>query len=180
MKAAWFQGLLVLGLVLFGCHLPAGSRSSDPALEVRLLHRGTTCDGSTVSPQATWIADRDHFREVYRRLKRAVIAAAADGVPAVDFSRETLVLVEMGRKPTGGYFLELKSTKARVLDDSAQVELVWNVPAPGAMVTQALTSPCILIALPRNSSYSRVLILDQNGRVRLTWETGVGRSGQRN
>ena len=67
MKAAWFQGLLVLGLVLFVCHLPAGSRSSDPALEVRLLHRGTTCDGSTVSPQATWIADRDHFREVYRR-----------------------------------------------------------------------------------------------------------------
>jgi hypothetical protein len=168
MKAVWFQGLLVLGLVLFGCHLPAGSRSSDPALEVRPLHRGTTCGGSTASPQATWIAERDHFREVYRRLKRAVIAADAERVPAVDFSREALVLVEMGRKPTGGYLLELKSTKARVLDDSAQVELVWGVPAPGAMVTQVLTSPCILIALPRNGSYSRVQILDQNGRVRLT------------
>jgi PrcB C-terminal len=168
MNTAWFQGLLVLGLVLCGCHLSAGSRSADPALEVRLLHRGTNCGGSAASPQATWIADRDHFQEVYRRLKGAVIGGDAARIPAVDFSSEALILVEMGRKTTGGYFLELKSTKARVLDDSAQVELVWGVPAPSDMVTQVLTSPCILIALPRNGSYSRVQILDQNGRVRLT------------
>jgi PrcB C-terminal len=168
MKTAWFQGWLILGLVLCGCHLSGGSRSSDPALEVRLQQSGTTCGGSAASPQATWIADRDHFQEVYRRLKGAVIGGDAAGVPTVDFSREALVLIEMGRKTTGGYFLRLKSTKARVLDDTAQVELEWREPSPGDLVTQVLTSPCILIALPKDGSYSRVQILDQNGRVRLT------------
>jgi hypothetical protein len=168
MKTPWFQGLLVLLLVLLGCRLSADNQPSDSTLEVRLVDSAATCGGNAVTPQATWIADRDHFQEVYRRLKGAVIGGDAAGIPAVDFSSEALVLVEMGRKTTGGYFLKLKSTKARVLDDTAQVELEWREPSPGAIVTQVLTSPCILIALPRNGSYSRVQILDQNGRVRLT------------
>jgi hypothetical protein len=171
MKAAWFQGLLALGVVLSSCHLSADNQLSDSILEVRLVESAINCAGSAASPQATWIADRGHFREVYRRLKRAVIAGEPEGLPAVDFSREALVLIEMGRKTTGGYFLKLKSTKARVLDDTAQVELEWREPSPGDVVTQVLTSPCILIAFPKNGSYSRVQIFDQNGRVRLTVAT---------
>jgi len=168
MNTAWFQGLLVLVLVLLGCHLSADNQHTDATLEVRLVDSAATCGEVAAAPRAAWIADRDQFQDVYARLKRTLIAGSAGKAPEVDFSRETLVLIEMGRKTTGGYFLRLKSTTARVLDDSVQVELVWGVPAPGAVVTQVLSSPCILIALPKNGSYARVQILDQNGRVRLT------------
>jgi hypothetical protein len=168
MNTAWFQGLLVLGLLLLGCDLAADNQSSDSTLNVRLVDSAATCGGGAAAPRATWIADQDQFQDVYARMKSAVIPGNAAEAPAVDFSREALVLIEMGRKTTGGYFLELKSTKARVMNNSAQVELIWGVPAPDAMVTQVLTSPCILIALPKNGSYTRIQILDQNGRVRLT------------
>ncbi len=79
-----------------------------------------------------------------------------------------MVLIEMGRKPTGGYLLGLKDNQARLLDDTAQVSTVWVEPAPGAIVTQVVTSPWVLIALPKNASYSRVQVVDQNGRIRLS------------
>lgn len=64
---------------------------------------------------------------------------------ALDLEREHLVLVGLGQKPTGGYGLTLQS--AEIVDDVLQLALNVRKPAPDAMVTQALTTPCVVIAI---------------------------------
>jgi hypothetical protein len=73
----------------------------------------------------------------------------------------------MGQKPTGGYGLELAEPHATLSDGEALIRLRWIEPAPGSIVTQILTSPCLIISLPKGA-YEKITITDENGDVRET------------
>ena len=64
---------------------------------------------------------------------------------AIDFKEEHLVLVGLGQKTTGGYGLTL--TSSEIVDDVLELALKVRRPAADAMVTQALTTPCAVIAI---------------------------------
>jgi len=64
---------------------------------------------------------------------------------AIDLENEHLVLVGLGQKSTGGYGLTLVS--AEIVDDVLELILDVRSPPPDAMVTQALTTPCAIIAI---------------------------------
>lgn len=64
---------------------------------------------------------------------------------AIDLEREHLVLVGLGQKPTGGYGLTLRS--AEIVDGVLELTLNARKPPQDAMVTQALTTPCAVIAI---------------------------------
>lgn len=64
---------------------------------------------------------------------------------ALDLEKEHLVLVGLGQKSTGGYGLTLAS--AEIVDDVLELTLDIRKPAPDAMVTQVLTTPCAIIAI---------------------------------
>lgn len=64
---------------------------------------------------------------------------------AIDFEREHLLLVGLGQKTTGGYGLTLQSAEIR--DDVLELKMAVRRPAKDAMVTQALTTPCAVIAI---------------------------------
>ncbi len=64
---------------------------------------------------------------------------------AIDFTQEHLVLVGLGQKTTGGYGLTLQSSE--IVDDVLELMVKVRRPAAGAMVTQALTTPCAVIAI---------------------------------
>lgn len=64
---------------------------------------------------------------------------------ALDLEQEHLVLVGLGQKPTGGYGLTLDT--AEIADDVLELTLNVRKPASDAMVTQALTTPCAIIAI---------------------------------
>jgi hypothetical protein len=68
-------------------------------------------------------------------------------VPAADLERETLLAVFLGSKPTGGYGAEVRGVTLEGGD--LFVDLVESAPGPGAMVTQALTSPWLIVRVPR-------------------------------
>ncbi len=63
--------------------------------------------------------------------------------PSVDFSRESVVGIFLGTKPTGGYSLEVTSVEA--LSDGLRVNVSIRNPAAGSITTQALTSPWVLV-----------------------------------
>lgn len=63
-----------------------------------------------------------------------------------DFSREHLLLVAAGRKPSGGYGVALEDS--RMEGDTLEVTMALRSPSPDQMVTQALTSPCAVVAVP--------------------------------
>lgn len=62
-----------------------------------------------------------------------------------DFDREHLLLVAAGRKPTGGYGVALEDSRIR--EGVLEINVEVRTPSPDQMVTQALTSPCALLAV---------------------------------
>ncbi|MBY6192710.1 protease complex subunit PrcB family protein [Marinobacter hydrocarbonoclasticus] len=80
---------------------------------------------------------------------------ATDVVRKVDLSREALVMVTLGQKPTAGYSVGLQSALAQ--GKSLVLDMRVSEPAPDMMVAQVITSPCVVLAVePRGWQQIRV------------------------
>lgn len=73
---------------------------------------------------------------------------ASEPVPAVDFSREMVVGVFLGSRPTAGYGVEI----VRAIGNTAAliVEYVEATPSRDAITAQILTAPYHLAAVPKH------------------------------
>ena len=67
--------------------------------------------------------------------------------PPVDFSRDMVVGLFMGERPTGGYAIEV--TRIEGTAQGLSVHYRTSRPDPSAMQTQALTQPFHLVTVPR-------------------------------
>jgi hypothetical protein len=67
-------------------------------------------------------------------------------LPVVNFSKEIVAAVFLGSRPTGGFNVEILST--RVEGDALIVEYGERRPGRGDIVSQVLTSPFHLVRLP--------------------------------
>jgi hypothetical protein len=66
--------------------------------------------------------------------------------PRVDFTKDMVVGVFLGTRPTGGYSVEIVSVEAT--GEGIVVSYRETQPARDAMLTQALTSPVHLVRIP--------------------------------
>jgi hypothetical protein len=69
--------------------------------------------------------------------------------PAVDFSKEMIVGVFMGSRPTAGYNTSIVSTVVK--DGNLMVQYKESQPQRGAMTAQVLTFPYHLVAVPKEA-----------------------------
>ncbi len=69
--------------------------------------------------------------------------------PAVDLSKDMVVGVFMGSRPTAGYNVSIVSTFAK--DGSVLVQYRESQPRPGTMAAQILTFPYHLVAVPKTA-----------------------------
>jgi hypothetical protein len=74
-------------------------------------------------------------------------------LPKVDFSKEMVVGVFLGMRPTGGHSVTI--TAVDLKGDELVVTYREETPAANAMVTQALTSPVHLVRLPQHKGAVR-------------------------
>jgi hypothetical protein len=76
--------------------------------------------------------------------------------PAVDFTRDVVVAVSAGQRPTGGY--EIAVGGVRQVNGELMVEVVETTPGPNCMTTASLTQPVDVVVVPaltaRNWSFS--------------------------
>lgn len=72
----------------------------------------------------------------------------APAVPAVDFSRDMVLFVSMGARPSGGYAIELADVGADASGVYATV--VETSPSDRCIVTAALTQPVAAVIVPRD------------------------------
>lgn len=95
------------------------------------------------------------------------------GTPAVPALRsgETVVGVFLGQRPTGGYGIRV--TGASVQGDTLTLTVEVRVPGPGAITTQALTSPWTLVRVP--GTFRAVQVVDSSGRPLQTSTGGQAR-----
>lgn len=67
--------------------------------------------------------------------------------PAVDFTRETVILVALGAHRSGGYAVHVDAVTRS--GDDAVVRYTATSPGPACMSTQALTAPADVVRAPR-------------------------------
>ncbi|THF88255.1 protease complex subunit PrcB family protein [Deinococcus sp. KSM4-11] len=80
----------------------------------------------------------------------------------------TVIGVFLGQRPTGGYSVRVLSVSKA--DNVLTVRVQVHAPGPGAITTQALTSPWTLIRVP--GTYAQVRVVDMLGQPLPTGGTG--------
>lgn len=83
-------------------------------------------------------------------------------LPAVDFNKEMVVAVFMGRRPTGGYSVSV--TGVRRGEKDVVVSVRRNSPPPGAITPQIVTSPYVFVAISKSDRPVKFAITDVGGR----------------
>lgn len=165
---------LLLAALVSGCQ----SLAVNPGQQtVQRLFSSNMCDVQTRSARVTWIDSNDQLQGVIERIRKKHLIGAGDEVPHVDFTRRTALLVEMGRQPSAGYGLALQDPALSVDAGEVTLHVQWTTPRPDRMYAQVITSPCLLVTLPRGE-YESVEVRDQDGRVRVKGVKGKRDKGK--
>jgi hypothetical protein len=80
-------------------------------------------------------------------------------------------LVQMGQRHTGGYGIAVSGDATRA-DGNLKLYATFFAPGRGAMTTQMITSPCVLVQLPPGG-YDSVEVYDQTGALRASAAFGA-------
>lgn len=121
-------------------------------LSQEVLLRG---DGGTFSGfEVRLVREELEWRDVWARIAGRQLEPPA--APEVDFARTTLVLLALGERPSTGYGLELRALERR--GASLFVHARETRPAPDSMQAQVLTSPYLVLAVPRHDGPLQLLI----------------------
>ena len=120
----------------------SGSSAQQVAWEV--LAQGQQAIGFD-KPQYILVSSQDQLTNLWYKAYGSKLTMPP--VPTIDFSRETVLAVFDGQKPTGGYGLDVRGVT--VENGELYVDLVHTQPQAGAVTTQALTSPWVLIHVLR-------------------------------
>ncbi len=162
---ALIMPFIIICLVLAGCSVGAGTSAAFQSLVAQQLFSGQQCGGSEETVVARWIDEGLAYQELTGIIHGAVLGKPNKTLPKVDFASHGVLMVSMGRQSTTGYFLSLAKNEVKVSNEIATVNLTWQELQPGAMAAQMITSPCVLISLPK-ADFSKVRIVDQDGLVR--------------
>ncbi len=144
-------GYFGLGVLLFW-----GSMSwaaGDSIWRVRTLARSS--QGGLAQARALVIEDRARLEQVLGRLRLDEGGRAGK----LDFSRERVVAVFMGQRPSSGYKVEV----ARVEDEGDKVVVVVDRyrPGPECMTISVITYPYVLAAIPRTDKPVEIEMRDK-------------------
>lgn len=124
---------------------PGTTVQTPQAVAFRVLETGTHAVSiSTKRNYAVYAA------EDFSRMWKMVYGLNEVPVPTVDFSKEYVLGVFAGQKPTGGYSIAVTS-----VTDSANtrtVAVTLTKPGAGCVVNQMVTNPYQLIAVPLSSA----------------------------
>lgn len=161
-RAAWAMVLTVMA----GCVQPSVIAAGDATVPIATLASQGQCSGQN-HPTVRWIADASEWRDLHARVHSQWMNPPPP--PKVDFSREGVLLIAMGQRSSAGYGLALADDVANVRNGVLTVRVNWSEPPAGSRRAQVMTSPCLLAVVP-NAGFTRVQVVDPEGRLRLEGE----------
>lgn len=156
-------GALLLSGAMFGQTLAMGTAPPE-VQEVRVapLYSGTQCSADTPFPRVQWLSTLQDYQAFLRRLQGGTLGMPPVSVGDIDFFREAVLLIDMGRQPTSGFGLTLGMHEARVEGSTLVVTVNRIEPGPGSVTAQVITHPCLVLRVTRDGYYT-VRVVDQNG-----------------
>ena len=133
-----------IGLSL-ACLLTCVAANGAQNLPIRSLKKGAFSRIGEVKQEV--IKSADAWEKLWKQ--HATAAGESEKVPAVDFSKEMVVVATMGTKRTGGYTIEIVGVEAK--DKTLRISVKKTSPPPDAMTIQALTAPFHFVAVPKSN-----------------------------
>jgi hypothetical protein len=151
--------ILLLGL-LSGCWLTQKDSVGNASNHAELLRSGVYGTRTLQESSASWITNRMALVETISNLDKHQIESGGE-LPEIDFEIYGILLLEMGQRPTGGYAINFDSSLSYVVDKKVVIHVILKPPAEGMVVTQAVTSPFMLLKI-RHVDITSISVLDQN------------------
>ncbi len=145
--------------VQYGLETELALMPPNPNPTPRIMQQGGQSAYTGQNPAAYLASNTSQLLTIWRLATGLQLPQPA--TPAVDFNLNRVVAFFWGQKPTGGYGIQLLGTQ--LSGNTLRVTLRLNSPAPGAILTQALTSPFVMLEVP--GSFTRVEFVDSSGRV---------------
>lgn len=106
---------------------------------------------SIADAQTCVITDAKEWAQLWRLMHRGI--EPMPDLPTVDFSRQMVLAAFMGRKPTGGYAIQI--TRIVAENGTITVTVRETAPSPNTPVIQVLTHPFHLVVIPKVSGTVR-------------------------
>lgn len=123
---------------------PAAFRPAPRTLQWEVVASGQQAVG-VARPRFRLVRNEAELRSLWNQLHGASLNVPP--LPRVDFERETLLIVMMGERPSGGYRVDVQGVSLEGGD--LFVDLRFVEPAPDAITTAALTSPWAVVRVLR-------------------------------
>jgi PrcB C-terminal len=135
--------------------LLGGFTNTEP-LSARVLQSGSNAAYNNPAALLRWDTTQSSLNSTWQLVKGNQVPVPA--TPSLDFGRSSVVSFFMGQRPTGGYGVALAS--ARV--ERGVLNLRYNLaePAPGRIVTQAITSPFVSLQISGSPKFQRVVAIN--------------------
>jgi hypothetical protein len=135
--------------------LLGGFTNTEP-LSARVLLSGG--NAAYTNPQALlrWDTTPNSFATTWQLMNGNQVPVPP--VPNLEFARSSAISFFMGQKPTGGFGVAVANT--RVERGVLTLRLNLSEPAPGRIVTQALTSPFVALQISGSPKYQRVVAVN--------------------
>jgi hypothetical protein len=160
------QTLAVLAAAgLIACQASTTPSAVNNTPEIITLAASTQCGHSDTAPAANWLDSAVELKNAFRQMTRQSLGANSLPTQMPDFAQYGVLQVFMGQQSTGGYQLRLLHPHLEHNASGATVRIEWLSPPPGAHTPQVITSPCLLLAIPRGT-YRSLTVTDQAGHVR--------------
>lgn len=161
--------VFALALTAGGCTTPASGHK----LSWRTLSRGLT--SGLEEPRRLVLRDEATYLRVWAEHAAEVNRPALP--PSVDFSREMVVLLALGTKPTGGYLVEVVDVELR--GRTLRILVAEREPQPGSLQIQQWTQPFQFIALPTVTGHVRFHTVHESGTTARSRKARPGEEGPR-
>lgn len=149
--------LLFVGAALAGCGATRDLFSRDTPIEVREVGRSLYCNTPGEAVQVTLLADAQAVADW--QTARGIVLAGGESLAQAPHA-----LIEMGVRPTGGYGIAV-ARAAALSGEVVVLSATFVSPPPGSLRTQALSSPCVLVQLPRGR-FNEVEVRNPSGETR--------------
>jgi hypothetical protein len=139
-----------------------GGCKADREVPVEVVRGGAQCGGEGEGISARVIRSEEELRRAFPAVLGGEPGARDAAAP--DFTRELVLLVSAGRRPTAGHALELARPTAPVKGKIAAIQVKLSAPERGAMTAQVTTSPCLVVKLP-GEGIAEVKVADQEEKI---------------
>src|SRR6266853_500439 len=133
-----------IGLSL-ACLLACVAANGAQTLPIRSLKKGAFSGIREVKQEV--VTSAGAWEKLWKQHTQG--AGESEKIPAVDFSKEMVVVATMGTKRTGGYAIEIVGVEAK--DKTLKISVKKSSPPPDAMTIQALTAPFHFVAVLKSN-----------------------------